>query len=144
MSGRKLLDPTTYLVADRTAVTQQSRRDTAWQSSFFLSVLAVNMTSNNSGWRRDSTTGLTLLRHISPHYTHPVRTAQRTQSVTTSKTSRWTLYAETVTADCENRTEHISTPCRQNADFLVLNLAVQTAATGLWNSRLTFSKVSRF
>jgi len=81
----------------------------------------------------------TVLKHISPRYIHPVRTAHRTQSVTTSKTNRWTLYAETVTGHCDNRTERVRTPCRQ-----IVTLSGTDSSHWLWNGRLKVSAVGSF
>jgi hypothetical protein len=74
-----------------------------------IAVCAVNISPHNRGWRRNNTT---VLRLITPRYTHPVRTAQRTQSVTTIKTNRRMFYEETVAGHCENRAKRIRTLCR--------------------------------
>jgi hypothetical protein len=44
-------------------------------------------------------------------YTHSVRTSQKTQYVTTTKSTRLMLFRETVVVYYENHTEHINTLC---------------------------------
>jgi hypothetical protein len=50
--------------------------------------------------------------------TNSVRTSQETHYFFTTKPNRLMLFGETVAVYCENHTEHIDTPCGENAEFL--------------------------
>ena len=52
------------------------------------------------------------------HYKHSVRAS-------VIKTNRWMPYKKTVAVCCENRKEHINTPCGQNALSLSVKPAVR-------------------
>jgi len=51
-------------------------------------------------------------------YKDPVRTAQKTHSVSVIKTSQLMLYREIIAVCSQIHTEHINTLCGQNTQFL--------------------------
>jgi hypothetical protein len=51
-------------------------------------------------------------------FKNSVRTAKKTQHFTITKINWLTLFKEIIAVYCENRTKHINTLCRQNAELL--------------------------
>jgi hypothetical protein len=51
-------------------------------------------------------------------YKHLVHASQATHYVSATKPDRLMLFVETVAVYCENHTEHTSTPCGQNAEYV--------------------------
>jgi hypothetical protein len=54
-------------------------------------------------------------------YKNSVRTSQETHYVSATETNWLMLFGETVAVYCENHTEHINTPCEQNAESVNVN-----------------------
>ena len=61
----------------------------------------------------------------------PVRTAQKTLSVSIIKTSQLMLYREIVAVCSQIHTKHINTVCGQNVELLNVKLAVHIVTTAL-------------
>ena len=69
---------------------------------------------------------ITFKTHINLNYVHSVRTAQKTHSVSVTKTSQLMLYRNIIAACSQIHTKHINTLCGQKVELLNVKLAVHT------------------